>query len=237
MFLYWFYKATIRSHAISNQAQWGQSKNKYQHPLYMVLSSNHSYFTYKPLTLTTTLWSLWLCYPFTNGWTGLEGINVMNTSYTNRRDSNNCLMKWCPRVLAKFSMTWLWRSSNVYIVRRMVTSAQEDGGSVIQPKSLASLVFRLLPKQMKMTLILPIMGSLRWSHKMRFMKVFNQFLCALQIEEIHFSNNVRILRWYFHVLSLQSEPCFICFSSHHTVNATVVVFEANTYKPGRQLAP
>lgn len=46
----------------------------------------------------------------------------------------------------------------------------------------------LFPKQMRIILILSIMVSLGQSHKLRSMKVSYSFPCALQIEEIYFSN-------------------------------------------------
>lgn len=192
--------------------------------MYTVLFSYHGSFTYESLTLTTTLWRLWLCYyPFTDGETGLEGIIAMNTSYTNRRDSNNCLTNWGAKspgqILNDMSL-----GKQQGIVGRMVISAQEDKDSVIQANSLASLGLSLLPKQMRIMLILPIMRSLKWSHKMRFIKVLHQFSCTLQTKEFYFSHNGGIWRWYFHILTLQSEPCLRSFSPHCT-SATVVVFK------------
>lgn len=122
---------------------------------------------YGPLTLTTISCSLQLCYyPLTDGETGLKIMPwTVDIQIEGTRD---CLTnRWVKNPGQIFNDRNLGKQQGT--VGRTVTAAQKVGDSVIQRTAWFLWVSACSPKQMRI-LSLPIMGLLRWSHKMRFMK-------------------------------------------------------------------
>ena len=90
-----FTKPLAQYCVLSNQARWRQSRSKRQHPLCVQYCLTITALSYLSHWLITTLWGQWLCYYlFIDRETGLDGITAMNTSYTNRWGSPNCLTNW-----------------------------------------------------------------------------------------------------------------------------------------------
>lgn len=135
----------------------------------------------------------------------------------------------------KYSKTWVWEAAKCHGENGDL-GLRKMGGSVIRVNSLVLLGLSMAPKQMGIILFLPIMRSLRWSPKMKFMKVFTDFHAWCRQKRFYVSHKVKYKGSTF-LSALNLNPTSNALALIIKLVLQSLCLSPNADKPNMQLSP